>query len=274
MPSSPPQDTKKPPQPQINSKQSDATKSVSGVGSQAKEEALIRTEKLASLGRLASIIAHEINNPVAAVMNLLFLAKNHPDCPQAVKEDLIKAEAELMRASLVTRRSLAFYRESVEPSRVCLAAVVEEALEVFETRIMAKGLTAEKRYSRADIEIFAVPGDLRQILSNLISNSLDAVDDGGCLKVRLVERSVGDTHLARIIVADNGRGVEPSAKPHIFEALFTTKESVGTGLGLWVAKQLVEKNGGSIRFRSQTQGARKGTTFVIDLPISCLGPQT
>jgi signal transduction histidine kinase len=139
---------------------------------------------------------------------------------------------------------------------------------------MAKGLTVEKGYSGADVEIFVVPGDLRQILSSLLSNSLDAVDDGGCLKLRIVDRLIDGTHFGRVIVADNGRGLEPSAKPHIFEPLFTTKESIGTGLGLWVAKLLVEKNGGSIRFRSQTEGARKGTAVVIDLPISYWGPQT
>lgn len=230
------------------------------------EEALIRGEKLASVGRVATTIAHEINNPLAAVMNLLFLAQNDPDCPASVRQDLSKAESELKRVSHITRQVLGFYRDSSRPSLVSLSAILDEALCLFETRIKVKSVEVEERYFE-DVHITSVAGDLRQVFANLICNSLDAIDDGGTLKLRVAEYVANGKRIARITIADNGKGIEPSALPHIFEPLFTTKESVGTGLGLWVSKQLVEKLGGSIRFRSSTEPARQGTTFVIELPV-------
>ncbi len=229
------------------------------------EEALIRSEKLASVGRLASTIAHEINNPLAAVMNLLFLAKNAPDCPPSVRQDLSKAESELQRVSQITRQVLGFYRDSSRPSLVSLTTILDEALCLFEARIIAKGIVVDKQYLK-DIRISAVAGDLRQIFANLISNGLDALPDRGTLALRIAECSPRGKPVARIAIADNGCGIEPSALPHIFEALFTTKESIGTGLGLWVSRQLLEKHGGSIRFRTSTGPYRRGTTFVIELP--------
>jgi signal transduction histidine kinase len=233
------------------------------------EEALIRSEKLASVGRLASAIAHEINNPLAAVMNLLFLAQNDPDCPPSVRRDLSKAESELKRVSHITRQVLGFYRDSSRPAPVSLGAILDEALCLFEARIIAKGVAIDKQY-RQDIRITAVAGDLRQVFANLISNGLDALPDRGTLALRIAECSLRGKPVARITIADSGSGIEPSALPHIFEALFTTKESIGTGLGLWVSKQLLEKHGGSIRFRSSTGPCRQGTTFVIDLPAGAV----
>lgn len=230
------------------------------------EEALIRSEKLASVGRMASAIAHEINNPLAAVMNLLFLAKKDPDCPASVRRDLGKAESELKRVSHITRQILGFYRDSSRSCMVPLAAILDEALCLFDARIMANGIVVDKRYF-GDIRIAAVPGDLRQVFANVIANSLDALPHGGMVTLRIAKRSVQGTSIARVTIADNGKGVEPAALPHIFEPLFTTKESTGTGLGLWVSKQLVEKHRGSIRFRSSTGPFRQGTTFVVDLPL-------
>lgn len=243
--------------------------SASEVGNHKKaEEALIRSEKLASLGRLASAVAHEINNPVAAVMNLLFLAKNNPGCPKAVKEDIVKAEVELMRISQVTRQVLDFYREPVAPGPVSLRAVLEETLELFQPRIMAKSVTLETRYSGGP-QILGLAADFKQVFSSFISNSLDAVQAGGTVKLRISATN----RAARITIADNGHGVDSSTKPQVFKLLFTTKESIGTGLGLWASKQLIEKYGGSIRFRSSTDGAHRGTTFVIKLPLTATGSE-
>lgn len=229
------------------------------------EEALIRSEKLASVGRMASTIAHEINNPLAAVMNLLFLAQNDPKCPPSVRKELAKAESELKRVSHITRQVLGFYRDCSHPSLVSLSAILDEAVCLFEARIMARGIVIDKRYLE-ETRINVVAGELRQVFANLIANSLDALPDGGTLTLRIAECSAQGKAVARITVADSGKGIEPAALPHIFEPLFTTKDSVGTGLGLWVSKQLVEKHGGSIRFRSSTRPSRPGTTFVIDLP--------
>ncbi len=231
------------------------------------EDALVRSEKLASVGRMAATIAHEINNPLAAVMNLLYLARHNKDCPEIVKQDLVKAEGELKRVSHITRQVLGFHRDFAAKRRVSLASVLDEALELFETKIAARQVKLEKRYSDT-IHITAVGGELRQAVSNLIANSLDAIPDGGTIKLRLSEFSRDRKRLVRVTVADNGDGIDRAALPHIFEPLFTTKESVGTGLGLWVSKQLVEKHGGSIRFRSSTNPERRGTTFSIVLPDS------
>jgi len=230
------------------------------------EQALIRSEKLASVGRMAATIAHEINNPLAAVMNLLYLARQHQGCPPSVREDLIKAEAELKRVSHITRQVLGFHRDSAGQKPVVLAAVVNEALDLFETKIAAKRVNLQKQYGDG-IQIHAVAGELRQVLANLIANSLDAIAEGGTIVLRTSKfLAPGGKKSVRITVADNGFGIEAAASQNIFEPLFTTKESVGTGLGLWVSKQLVEKHGGSIRFRSSTQPGHRGTTFSVVLP--------
>jgi len=230
------------------------------------EEALIRSEKLASVGRMASTIVHEINNPLAAVMNLLFLAQSNPDCPDSVREDLAKAERELSRVTQISRQVLGFYRDSSRPSVVSLASIVDEALCLFESKIAVRQIVIDKRYLQS-LCITTVPGDLRQVFANLIANSLDALPDGGTLTLRIAGRSFHGKTVARVTIADNGTGIEAAALPHVFEPLFTTKDLVGTGLGLWVSKQLVEKNGGCIRFRSSTRPPQPGTTFVIDLPF-------
>ena len=230
------------------------------------EEALIRSQKLASMGRMAATIAHEINNPLAAVMNLLFLAQHNPECPQSIKDDLAKAESELTRISHITRRVLGFHRDSPRPATVLVADVLDEALSLFEAKTIARQVEVAKDYADG-VEIIIVAGELRQVLSNLIANSLDAVADGGRIKLRIAEKSTpSGVALVRVTIADNGSGIDSSALPHIFEPLFTTKESAGTGLGLWVSKQLVEKHHGAIRFRSSTKPERRGTTFVVELP--------
>jgi len=230
------------------------------------EEGLIRSEKLASVGRMAATVAHEINNPLAAVMNLLYLARSSKDCPQAIREDLSKAEAELKRVSHITRQVLGFHRESVGQKLVSVGAVVDEAVDLFEIKIAAKRVNLEKEYGDS-VRLMAVAGELRQILANLIANSLDAVSEGGTIRLRVGESaSPGAIRRVCITVSDNGAGIEPEALPYVFEPLFTTKESVGTGLGLWVSRQLVEKHGGSIRFRSSTRPERRGTTFRVILP--------
>jgi len=230
------------------------------------QEALIRGEKLANLGRLASTIAHEINNPVFAVMNLLYLAKNQPDCPPPVKEDLTKAEAELTRLSQLTQKTLLSFGEHGNLGLVSIPAILEETLDLFESRLMVNGVKVEKQYLSNNTPVLALSADIKQVCCSLIWNSLDAMAGVGRLKLRVVERSVRGERFARVIVADSGRGIEPSARLHIFGPFFTTKESGGSGLGLWSSRLLIERYGGSLRFRSSTTGERKGTTFIVDLP--------
>jgi PAS domain S-box-containing protein len=226
------------------------------------EEALLQSEKLASLGRMAATIAHEINNPLEAVMNLLFLARGSNDLCESTRHLLEAADAELRRIAHITRQSLGFYRESSAPARTSVSTVLDSVLDLLKNRIKATHAVIDKQWN-GDVQVTAVAGELRQVFSNLISNSLDAIDEGGVIKLRV---SAGNQRV-RITVADNGKGIPPSVRQHIFQPFFTTKDKFGTGLGLWVSQQIVEKHGGSIRVRSNTNGVRRGTTFSLVLPV-------
>ena len=231
------------------------------------EEALLRSEKLASVGRMAASIAHEINNPLAAVMNTIFLAQTNADEPESVRLYLDTADDELKRIAHITRQTLGFYRDSSAPTLVSVHSVLDSAVDLLRGKIRVKGATIEKQYD-GDLQVMAVPGELRQIFSNLLANSLDAMGEQGTIKLRVSGSTCVNSNQPRIriTVADDGTGIDAATLPHIFEPLFTTKEATGSGLGLWVSKQLVEKQGGFIRVRSSPNGARRGTVFSIFLP--------
>ena len=226
------------------------------------EQALLRSEKLAMLGRMAATIAHEINNPLDAVMNLQFLAKSIEGLPESARGLLEMADAELKRVAHITRQSLGFYRESNAPTLTSIGAVLDSAIDLQKSKINAKHAIVDKQWD-GDVQISAVAGELRQVFSNLLSNSLDAIEERGTVKLRV---SAHNRHV-RITVADNGKGIAPSTRQRIFEPFFTTKDTYGTGLGLWVSQQIIEKHGGSILVRSNTDGVRRGTTFSVVLPV-------
>ena len=233
---------------------------------QRAHEALIKSEKLAAVGRLASSIAHEINNPLEAVNNILYLARTSPECPESVIEFLLMAEEELQRVAHVTRQTLGFYRETVSPRKVPLEQILDSAADLHRRKAVERKAIVRKQY-RGDFHVTAIPGELRQVFSNLLANSLDAIEDGGTVVLRTsrcTSRS-GQPHL-RVIVADNGSGIPPEIQERIFEPLFTTKVATGSGLGLWVVRQIVDKHGGSIAVRSRTAGPYQGTSFVVTLP--------
>lgn len=232
------------------------------------EAALIRSEKLASVGRMAASISHEINNPLAAVMNVLYLAANDKDLPESVHEYLKIAESELKRVTHITRQALGFYRELTLPELTRVSSVFESAVDLLHSRIEAKHAVIKKQWD-ANLQITAVPGELRQVLSNLIVNSLEAIEAKGVIQLRVSPgASFGNgRRRVRITVADNGKGMNAATCKRLFEPFFTTKGAIGTGLGLWVSKQIIEKHGGSIRMRSRTHGEQKGTTFSVLLPI-------
>ena len=236
------------------------------------EEALLRSEKLASVGRMAATIAHEINNPLEAVTNLLFIAKSVKELPESVRQYLEMADAELKRIAHITRQSLGFYRESNAPALTSVNAVLESAVDLLKSRIKAKHAVIEKQWD-GDVQVTAVAGELRQVFSNLLANSLDAIDEKGTIKLRVsTGAALNNGHrCVRVTVADNGKGIDASSRQHIFEPFFTTKGTVGTGLGLWVSKQIIDKHGGTIRMRSSSDGARRGTVFSIVLPVRACG---
>jgi signal transduction histidine kinase len=234
--------------------------------------ALLQSEKLAVLGRMAATIAHEINNPLAAAMNSVFLAETSAERPESVREYLTLADQELRLISHITRQVLGFYRESTKPSSVSIGAIMDESLDIFQSKIKAKQATVEKQYGLGP-QITAVLGELRQVFSNILANSLDAIEEHGTIKVRISSSQRGVAHggTVRITVADNGKGIEAAVKPRIFEPMFTTKGDVGTGLGLWVSRQIVAKHKGSIRVHSSTKDENRGTVFSIVLPFSSNG---
>jgi C4-dicarboxylate-specific signal transduction histidine kinase len=231
------------------------------------QEALLRSEMLASAGRMAASIAHEINNPLDAAINTLFLVRTSADLPDSARQYLEIADAELMRIGYITRQSLGFYQESAAATSNSVSALMTSVVALLQAKIRSSGATVEQRCDE-ELQVTGVFGELRQVLANLLLNSLHAVGREG----RIVLRASASVHpndgrrRVRITVADNGCGVGSATMQSIFEPFFTTKGMGGTGLGLWVCKQLVDRNGGSIRVRSSTNGERRGTTFSVMLP--------
>jgi len=226
------------------------------------------TEKLASVGRLAATIAHEINNPLEAIANLVYLARVNSG-EDTIRVYLSQAEEELSRVSLLTRQTLGFYRETKGMRALDLESLIAPLVAVFVPRARNKAVTIEPAFRDAP-EIQAVPGEIRQLVANLLSNSIDAVPQEGRIRVRVspaTERSERGRSGVRITVCDNGPGIPAALRTHLFEPFFTTKRDVGTGLGLWVCKSIVEKHDGTIRLKSSTEPGRSWTLFTVFLPL-------
>ena len=232
------------------------------------EQALLTSEKLATVGRLAATMAHEINNPLESVINLVYLAKT-ANTNATVRAYLLTAEEELNRVAHLAKQTLGFYRERSEKTRVKIGDLLHRLIAVFSSRAQNKGLRIDVEVA-SEAEVVVDCTELRQLLSNLISNSIDACERGGVIRVHgsVVEGSSLSAPGLRITVADNGMGIRPDDRPHIFEAFFTTKQDVGTGLGLWVCKQIAEKYGGSIRVRSDTRSGQSWTVVSVFLPLT------
>ncbi len=231
------------------------------------EEAMMKSEKLAATGRLAATIAHEINNPLEAVTNLIFLAQNSGIDEQG-REFLELASDELKRVAHITKQTLGFYRETASPARMELGATVESVLTLYERKIESKDIHVSKQLA-PDVYVEAIPGEIRQVLSNLISNAIDALDQGGTMHIRVRPvGSAGEARGARIVIADDGVGIPEQIRQQVFEPFFTTKRDFGTGLGLWVTRQIMRRHSGNIRVRSCTRGPHRGTIFSVFLPAS------
>ena len=231
------------------------------------EQALRTTERLASVGRLAATVAHEINNPLEAVTNLIYLAKTTTTNAE-VCDYLRMAEEELDRVSQLTKQTLGFYRETRGPSATRIGSLITALLAVFGSRLRNKSVEIVPEI-RHDPEVMAVRGEIRQLIANLLSNSIDAVGTGGRIRLRLSATSDGAGQAGvRLTVADSGPGIPSDIRPKLFEPFFTTKREVGTGLGLWVCKNIVEKHGGSIRVRSSAVPGKSWTAFSVFLPLA------
>jgi PAS domain S-box-containing protein len=234
------------------------------------EEALRKTEKLAATGRLAASIAHEINNPLEAITNLLFLLRNYCQLEDPALNYVAMAEHEAKRISEITQQTLRFYRQSTLPTRANMGDLLDSVLGLYHGRLNTLNINVEKDYD-PEMDLFCFSGELRQVFANLVGNAIDASPGGARLLVR-ARRSHNwkDPSQAgvRFVVADTGTGMEPAVRERVFEAFFTTKEVTGTGLGLWVSHEIIVKHRGLVHLRSRPaqQGQASGTVFQIFIP--------
>ncbi|MFP5227152.1 MAG: ATP-binding protein, partial [Acidobacteriota bacterium] len=236
------------------------------------EETLRRTEKLAAAGRLAASIAHEINNPLEAVTNLLYLVRQENLSPETANFVQL-AQQEVARVSEITQQTLRFYRQSTLPALTSVAELLDSVITLHMGRVQALQVDLRRDYDRS-LQLFCFAGELRQLFANLIGNALDAMTpDGGRLVVRMHPAIVKGVRGIRISVGDTGGGISQEARRHIFEPFFTTKEATGTGLGLWVSEQIIRKHRGSVRVRSRVTG-HTGTVFSIFFPATGVETET
>jgi len=230
------------------------------------QETLRRTEKLAVAGRLAATIAHEINNPLAAITNLLYLISKTEDLAAVRRYNSI-AQEELRRVSDIANQTLRFYRSPQAPEEVNVGEVLDSALALFRSKLRIQGINISRDYAPG-LTLTVSVGELRQVLVNLIANAIDAMPEGGEMHLRAasghhpVRREPG----IRITVADNGKGIPCEAQPRLFEPFFTTKGTTGTGLGLWLTRDILERAGGYIRCRNHH--SPHGAVFSMWLPLT------
>ena len=235
---------------------------------------LRENQKLITIGRLAASIAHEINNPLESITNLLYLLGEEKDLSPIVVNYLALAKRELERVAQISRQTLNFSRETTGPVRSHVDELLEEVLSLYSRRIVEKNLRIEREYD-CPLEALVYPGEMRQVLSNLITNAVEASSLHGRLRLRLrCTRNWSDPGVLgiRISVGDNGTGIPVEVQRRLGEAFFTTKGQRGTGLGLWVTRSIIQRYGGEIQLRSSVHPDRHGTVFSIFLPTN-LRPQ-
>ena len=233
--------------------------------------AVLQNEKLAAVGRLASSIAHEINNPLEAVTNLLYLANTSEDLEEA-RPYLRNADIELRRASVITQQTLRFHRQATRPTQVTFAELVKGILTGQHSRLANSGAEVEER-NRASRPVLCMEGEVRQVLSNLVSNAIDAMSGGGgTLYIRGRDGQdwkSGEPGMV-MTIADTGIGMSETTRTKVFEAFYTTKGVGGSGLGLWISKEIIDRHRGHLRIRSKQFGSRTGTVIALFLPAEAL----
>lgn len=228
------------------------------------EEALRRTEKLAVAGRLAASVAHEINNPLTAVTNLLFLVRSATDVEEA-RNYALQAEDELRRVSEIANHNLRFHRSSIGPERVGVANLLNSAIVLFKAKLKNQGIQVHMECDES-LRVVCSVGEIRQVLVNLIANAIDAMRRGGNLLVRAVAVPHPSTSMpgVRVSVVDHGEGISREAGSRLFEPFFTTKGEIGTGLGLWLTRDIIQQHGGFIRARNHHHP--RGAVFSFWIP--------
>ncbi len=232
------------------------------------EKALRDSERLATTGRLAATLAHEIHNPLDTVGNLLYLINHDPDVPETVRPHASLASEELARVTQMTRHMLSFQREATKPGPIKIGEVLDNVIALYERKIESAGIQVQKEVE-FEGGVLGLPGEMRQVFANLIGNAIEAIGKNG--KIRLHAYLSADWRRGRrglrVTVADNGPGIPAEIRGKIFEPFFTTKGEAGTGLGLWITSGIVEKNDGALRLRSVTRAGRTGTCFSVFFPV-------
>jgi len=231
------------------------------------EDALRKTERLAAMGRVAGIIAHEINNPLEAITSAFYLLRDHPSLDEEARYLAKLGEEELLRVAHITRQTLGFYRESKHPVEVSISTLLDEILELQSRRMEFNNISLNKQY-RSKGTIWGFPVELKQVFLNLIGNAVQAMPEGGTLRLHVFESSWQPHQRPEVCISicDTGTGIDPEHARHLFEPFFTTKSTKGTGLGLWISKGIIQKYGGAIRFRSASFTGRNITCFQVRLP--------
>jgi signal transduction histidine kinase len=233
------------------------------------EEAMLRAEKLAVAGRLAASVAHEINNPLEAVANLLFLI-TLADSAEAAREHAQQGIDQVMRISQITQQTLKFHRQTGAPKIIRLSEILEAVLDLFRGKLHSAGISVETRIEREEA-VACMPSETQQIFANLVTNAIDAVPRGGRLVVRLRPSRDWRGRAAdgmRVTFCDSGQGMDRRIMRRIFEPFFTTKTEIGTGLGMWVVAQLVERHHGCVHVWSTQRPGASGTAFSVFLPFA------
>lgn len=233
------------------------------------EEAMLRAEKLAVAGKLAASVAHEINNPLAAVANLLFLI-SLADTLESAQESAQSALDEVMRVSLITQQTLKFHRQTGAPKETLLSEVIESVVALFHGKLHAAHVEVDVRI-KDEMPVACMPGETHQIFANLFTNAIEAMSPNGRLVIRLrtsTDWRDGSTRGMRVTFSDSGAGMDRATMRRVFEPFFTTKVETGTGLGMWVVSQLVGRHNGHVRGWSRRKEGSSGTAFSVFLPFA------
>ncbi|AFL89849.1 PAS domain S-box [Terriglobus roseus DSM 18391] len=233
------------------------------------ERLLVQTEKMIVAGRMAATIAHEINNPLEAIVNLVYLARLDPSVSDEVRDHLALAEQEIERVSLIARQTLGYFRESTRAGSEQIDKLVDEILTVYRSKLVHSRIVVHRNYS--PVPAIAVRrGELTQVFANLLANAIDAMGKGGDLFLDIGPATVAGHEGIRVQFVDRGIGIPENQLEQIFEPFFTTKPENGTGIGLWISRQLVESHSGTITVTSKTGPDDHGTCFSIFLPFTPL----
>jgi PAS domain S-box-containing protein len=233
------------------------------------EASLLQAEKIAAAGRMAATIAHEVNNPLEAVMNLIYLAKSNAEDADEVRTFLNAAEGEISRVSHIAKQTLGFYRDNDSPKGASLPELAAQAIRVYSPKCKDAGIRVEEELNSTR-QVVLRKGEIMQVISNLIANAIYAMPEGGTLSISVEDVEGLDSPNGSgvvLTVKDSGVGIPAEQLPRIFDAFFTTRGTIGTGIGLFVAKQFVEGHGGKIYVESSTSLASHGTKMSIFLPL-------